>query len=103
MKKVLVIGLVLLSCDQPRAHADVYRAPGFHVVEGDNDHGYEGVMHDGERNVTCWFAQRNVMGTYPAVALSCMPDWQLTPPKWLFPEPPAVAPAVGSGPVRMLP
>jgi hypothetical protein len=100
MKKLLAIGLVLFACDQPHASADVYHAPGFHVVEGDHRHDYEGVMHDGERNVTCWFAQRNVDGTYPAVALSCIPDWQLSPPKGV--EAPSGA-SLGAGPVRALP
>jgi len=82
---MLLVALTLFACDPPSdppcAHtgpSDTYHA--FHEVASDGDDYGQGVLHDSDRNVTCWYVQRNARGTNPSVSLSCIPDWQLQKP-----------------------
>jgi hypothetical protein len=74
VKKLLVVGLVLLACDQPRASAGT--SGNFHEVERHEMGGLGGlaVLHDDARAVTCW--------AFVNAAMTCIPDWQLKEPKF---------------------
>lgn len=74
MKRLLVVGLVLLACDQPRASAGT--SGNFYEVERHDVSAFAGliVLHDDARAVTCW--------AYVSAAMVCIPDWQLKEPKF---------------------
>jgi hypothetical protein len=77
---LVVIGLVL-SCDRDNRSQANEAPPAFHYVEGSCEDCAirTSVYHDDKRNTTCWTAQSTYSGE--PVAMTCIPDWQLSPPK----------------------